>query len=138
MRGPRQRTSTIIGQPKHQMSHAWVKGSRLLLLVTALLVLVMPLTEYFWHFDKFLHGGQDFELSLLAVATSLCLALVLLQQRKKGIAIILAVRQWLSFLFQHGDLTKARTPARATSLIPVPTPPLALSALSLYNQPLQI
>ena len=29
--------------------------------------------EYFWRFDKFLLGGQDFELSLLSILIALCM-----------------------------------------------------------------
>ena len=46
---------------------------RLLLVATATLLLVMPWTEYFCHFDKFLRGGPDVELSLMAFLAFLCL-----------------------------------------------------------------
>jgi hypothetical protein len=39
---------------------------RLLLLLTSLLILAMPVTEYVWNFDDFLHGGSDVEFTLLA------------------------------------------------------------------------
>jgi hypothetical protein len=42
-------------------------GGRVLILLTALLLAVTPLTEYLWHFDNFLHGGQDMELGLLSI-----------------------------------------------------------------------
>lgn len=41
-------------------------GGRVLILLTALLLAVTPWTEYLWHFDNFLHGGQDMELGLLS------------------------------------------------------------------------
>ena len=53
----------------------------------------MPWTEYFWHFDRFLQGGQDLELGLLAVVSVLCLALLLAEHFKKGIARIVAIRR---------------------------------------------
>jgi len=85
------------------MSLVWVEGSRVALLLTAILVLVMPWTEYFWHFDKFLRGGQDFELGLLSVATFICLILVMLQHGKRGVTLILASRTWICFVLRHRD-----------------------------------
>jgi hypothetical protein len=40
--------------------------SRLLVLLTTVLLLVMPITEYLCNWDKFLRGGPDVEFSLLA------------------------------------------------------------------------
>jgi hypothetical protein len=40
--------------------------SRVLVLLTTLLLLVMPITEYLCNWDKFLRGGPDVEFSLLA------------------------------------------------------------------------
>ncbi|HEY1964358.1 MAG TPA: hypothetical protein VGG59_05480 [Acidobacteriaceae bacterium] len=40
--------------------------SRLLVLLTTSLLLVMPITEYLCNWDKFLRGGPDVEFSLLA------------------------------------------------------------------------
>jgi hypothetical protein len=53
-------------------------GGRVLIVLVALLTAVSPWTEYYWHFDNFLHGGQDFEFGLLATITVFCLVLVLL------------------------------------------------------------
>jgi hypothetical protein len=118
------------------MSQAWIVLSRALILLTFLQVLAMPWTEYFWHFDQFLRGGEDFELGLLAVATIFCLVVILLQHGKKSVAFILALRRWLSFVFQHGDPT---APGSFCGLIgashaaPLPSP-----ALDLYNFPTKI
>ena len=60
----------------------------------------MPLTEYYWTFDKFLRGGQDLEFGLLSMAAVFCLVLVLSQQRRLGVILILAVREWLRFGFE--------------------------------------
>jgi hypothetical protein len=62
----------------------------------ALLLLVMPWTEHFWHFDKFVLGGQDFEFSLLTFVIVLSLILLLSQRRKQALAVALAFWQWLS------------------------------------------
>lgn len=80
------------------MSSIWAAGSRVALLLTAIVILVMPLTEYFWHFDQFLRGGEDFELGLLLVASIICLALVLLQHSKRLVQRLLSVPRWLSTL----------------------------------------
>jgi len=118
------------------MSQAWVVLSRVLILFTILLVLAMPWTEYFWHFDQFLRGGEDFELSLLAVATIFCLVLILLQHGKKNVAFILALRRWLSFIFQHDDQAAPESCCgliTASHAAPLPSP-----ALGMYNLPIEI
>ena len=67
-------------------------GRALLALVSVLLV-VMPWTEYFCNFDKFLRGGQDVELGLLCVLTVLCLVLVLFQHGRNLVAFLISIRQ---------------------------------------------
>jgi hypothetical protein len=84
-------------------SQPYAMAGRVLILFTALLLIAMPWTEYFWNFDKFLHGGQDFELGLLSTLTVFRLLLVLLQHGKLGVALILAFRRWLWFVFQQAD-----------------------------------
>jgi|KBSSwiStaDraftv2_1062776.scaffolds.fasta_scaffold35318_2 hypothetical protein len=39
----------------------------------------MPITQGLWSWDKFLQGGQDFELSFLMTITCLCLILLRVQ-----------------------------------------------------------
>jgi hypothetical protein len=118
------------------MSQAWVVLSRMLILLTVLLVLAMPWTEYFWHFDQFLRGGEDFELSLLAVATLFCLVAILLQHGKQSVAFILTLRRWLSFVFQRDD---PAAPGSFCGLITAShATPRPSSALGMYNLPIQI
>jgi len=50
-----------------------------------ILLVIMPLTEYFWHFDNFLSGGQDFEFGLLAVLAFFGLVFVLLQHGRQAV-----------------------------------------------------
>jgi hypothetical protein len=96
----------------------------------------MPLTEYFWQFDGFLRGGQDFELGLLSLLTIFSLVVVLLQQRRQNVVLFLTVRRWLSLLF--GD-ANPRAVANAWSLIAnSDAMPLSSRALYRYNLPLQI
>jgi hypothetical protein len=78
---------------------------QILIFLTALLVAVMPVTEYLWTFDKFLRGGQDCEFGLLALAAIFCLVLVLSHhQRREIIAFVLSLQRVLSSLFQTADL----------------------------------
>jgi hypothetical protein len=131
-----QKTSISRGTRTAGMSQAWVVLSRVLILLTVLLVLAMPWTEYFWHFDHFLRGSEDFELSLLAVATIFCLVVILIQHGKKSVVFILALRRWLSFIFQHDD---PAVPGRFCGLIAASdTAPLPSPALGMYNLPIQI
>ena len=95
----------------------------------------MPWTEYFWQFDGFLHGGQDFELGLLALLTIFSLVLVLLQQRRQNVALLLTVRRWLSLIFEDADPRVAE----ACSLIAhSDAAPLSSRALRQYNLPIQV
>ena len=70
---------------------------RLLATLTTLLLIVMPLTEHLWTWDKFLRGGTDFEFGLLGIASALCLMLVLSQHYKQMINLLLAIRVFVSF-----------------------------------------
>jgi hypothetical protein len=76
-------------------------GGRVLIGLTALLIAVSPWTEYYWHFDNFLRGGQDFEFGLLATILVFCLALVLMQHSKQSVSLMFTLRRWLSILFQY-------------------------------------
>jgi hypothetical protein len=78
-------------------------GGRVLILLTALLLAVTPWTEYVWHFDNFLHGGQDMELGLLSIVTVFCLVLVLLQDGKQRVTSRVVIRQWQSSVFDQAD-----------------------------------
>jgi hypothetical protein len=134
-RGRLKHNSTTIRPPIDGISHACALGGRLLILSTAVLILVMPLTEYFWQFDRFLRGGQDFELGLLSLLTIFSLVLVLLQQRRQNLALLLNLRRWLSLIFEDPGPRMAN----ACSLIALSVAvPLSSRALSRYNLPLQI
>jgi small-conductance mechanosensitive channel len=118
------------------ISQTYARGGRLLLLFTAILIVVMPWTEYFWQFDGFLHGGQDFELGLLSVLTLFSLVLVLLQQRRQKVALLLTVRRWLSLLFEDPG---PRAVAKACNLnAHSDAVPLSSCALCRYNLPIQV
>jgi hypothetical protein len=129
-------TSTTIRPPIDGISQAYALGGRLLILSTATLIFVMPWTEHFWQFDRFLRGGQDFELGLLSLLTIFSLVLVLLQQRRQYVALLLTVRRWLSLVFEDED---PRAVANACSLIAhSDATPLSTRALCRYNLPIQV
>jgi len=73
---------------------------RALIALIALLTAVSPWTQYYWHFDNFPHGGDDFELGAFSVAIVVCLILVMLQNRNRGFLLVLAVRA-RSFFARH-------------------------------------
>jgi hypothetical protein len=109
-------------------------GGRVLIVLVALLTAVSPWTEYYWHFDNFLHGGQDFEFGLLATITVFCLVLVLLQHSKQGVALWFALRRWLSVLFQHPDASSPTLSYRwimASYAVVLPDPTSGMSDLPL-------
>jgi hypothetical protein len=96
----------------------------------------MPWTEYFWQFDGFLRGGQDFELGLLSLLTILSLVLVLLQQRRQNVALLLTVRRWLSLVFEDPG---PQAVANACSLTAhSDAVPLSSRPLCRYNLPIQV
>ena len=128
-------TSTIMA-PIDGISQACALGGRLLILSTAVLILVMPWTEYFWQFDRFLRGGQDFELGLLSLLTIFSLVLVLLQQRRQDVALLLTIRRWLSLVFEDPG---PRIVANACGLnAHSDAVPLSCRALCRYNLPIQV
>lgn len=135
-RGRLEHTSTTIRPPIDCISRAYARGGRLLILFTAILIVVMPWTEYFWQSDGFLHGGQDFELGLLSLLTILSLVLVLLQQRRQSVALLLTVRRWLSLIFEDPCprivANACRLNAHSDAV------PLSSRALCRYNLPLQV
>ncbi len=108
----------------------------MLILAAAVLIAVMPVTDYFWQFDRFLRGGQDFELGLLSLITILSMVLVLLRQRRQDVALLVTIQRWLSF----GSVDANRPPrAGACSLVADLHDPLSLHpALCSYSLPIQV
>jgi len=68
-----------------------IRLSRLLLLLVAVELLTMPITQHFWAWDRFLHGGQDFELTMLVTVSCLCLVLLRAQHCRRAIGLLLVV-----------------------------------------------
>jgi hypothetical protein len=71
---------------------------RVLLSLTAILLITTPLTQYIWTWDHFLRGGQDYELSTLIVLAFFCLVPVLAQHCKQSIDLLFAAPGQTSFL----------------------------------------
>jgi hypothetical protein len=63
-----------------QPAHLYSNMGRLLLLLAALVLIALPFTQQIWSWDRFLHGGHDFETSVLLILTTLCLVLVLVRR----------------------------------------------------------
>jgi hypothetical protein len=66
--------------------------SRLLLLFVAVEAVTMPITQGIWSWDKFLRGGQDFELGLLMILTCLCLVLLRVQESRSRVGWLAVIR----------------------------------------------
>ena len=128
--------STKNGIGLNGLSEAFVAVGRRFVLFAVMLVVLMPLTEYYWTFDKFLRGGQDLEFGLLSLAAVFCLVLVLCQQRRLGLILILAIRRWLRFAFKHID-QPARERSRAI-LASLHVSPLPHPTSAGYILPIQI
>jgi hypothetical protein len=111
-----------------------LRFSRILLLFTAVELITMPVTQEFWTWDRFLHGGQDFELGLLVIITCLCLILLNAEQSRRTLGLLLALEGILLPLRR-----RAIRKLYAISLCPDHRPkiPFRLSPVS-FNLPLLI
>ena len=128
--------SPVCAVPADGVYRACVSAGRLFILLTASLLIVMPWTEYFWSFDRFLRGGQDFELGLLSVMIFLCLIVVLLQHCKADVLSLLTRRQWLHRIFRSAESSSLRVVLSFQSKsFAVPLP---VSELDRYNLPIQV
>ena len=77
---------------------------RFLVLLAAISMLTMPLTQDIWTWDRFLRGGQDFEAWTLTIVIILCLAVLLSQLCKRRLDLLFAVLRKLAFTFDHDEL----------------------------------
>ena len=110
-------------------------AGRVLVLLVALLLVITPWTEYFWHFDNFLHGGQDMEFGLISIVTVLCLVLVLLQDGKQHMTSVVAICRWLSSIFEQAA---PLIPESFFEFNPANISPPPGSPLDAYNPPIRI
>jgi hypothetical protein len=91
-----------------QPAHLYSGMGRLLLLLAAFVLISLPFTQQFWTWDRFLHGGHDFETSVLLILTTLCLVLVL---ARRG-------NQCLSLLFRSRGVFCSPSPQSSTLSAP--------------------
>jgi hypothetical protein len=90
---------------------AWVRAGRILLLVNVVVLIASGFTEHLWTWDRFLHGGQDFELSLLALLAFFCLILVLAQHFRHRFSELLDRRGGSSLTLDFAVLAPAAPPS---------------------------
>jgi hypothetical protein len=107
-----------------------------LIALIALLTAVSPWTQYYWHFDNFPRGGEDFEFSFLCVLMGFCLLLILMQIGRQGVTLWFSLRRWLAVIFQRPDrlasiFSSHLIPADCAVSPPDPTP-------AVYDLPLRI
>jgi hypothetical protein len=108
----------------------------MLILFSAVLAIVMPWTENFWHFDKFPYGGDDFELSVFLIVAILGLVLVLIQHGQKSVTFILALARWLSPV-SWSTISPAMESFDAL-MAALHTPPIPSPTLSACNLPIRV
>lgn len=109
---------------------------RVLLILAAVSLLTMPLTQRMWTWDRFLHGGRDFESSMLVILTTLCLAVLLLQVCKRHVDSLFAA--WRLFAFPaDDDGILSGIPLPGASFV-LHTEQAASSTIPVYSLPLQI
>jgi hypothetical protein len=108
----------------------WYQGmGRLLVLLASVVLLALPFTQQIWTWDRFLHGGQDFETTLLLILTSLCLVLVMARGCRQVIKLLL--RPW-SRLLVVGCSANVQSSLISATYVD------RLASHSKYNLPLQI
>ncbi len=121
---------------KDKVCRLYASVGHFLVLCAGLIILLMPWTEQHWTFDGFLHGRPDFELSLLAVVTMLCLVLLLAFMAKHSVAVLLSLRIWFSRMFNKaGLLAQLSFCGLRSESVGAPGP---YPAMGFYNLPLQI
>ncbi len=110
----------------------WFKSmGRLLLVLASAVLIALPFTQQVWTWDRFLHGGQDFETTLLLILTSLCLVLVMVRGCRQGIKLLLTL--WSQMLVRRGSAILQPSRISATCENRSAGPPIVN-----YNLPLQI
>jgi hypothetical protein len=118
------------------VSRACALCARILILLSAFLLVAMPWSENFFHFDDFPRGGEDFELSVFLLVAIFGLVLVLLQHGKRGVTFLLALRGWLSCILQRAGF---RAPQHFGGLVAsLHAPPILNPTLGNYNLPMQV
>jgi hypothetical protein len=89
----------------------WVRAGRLLLVINVIVLILSGFTEHLWTWDRFLRGGQDFELSLLALIAFFCLILVLAQYFRRRFSELFDRRDGSSFERDLSALPSTASPS---------------------------
>lgn len=77
--------------------------SRMLLVLLAIELVTMPITQHFWTWDRFLHGGHDFESGLLMVVICLCFALLRAQHCRQNLGFLLEIGTLLLLVLRRRE-----------------------------------
>lgn len=88
--------------------------SRAVLLLVAVELITMPVTQHYWMWDKFMHGGQDFELGLLMAVTCVCFVLLRTQICRENLGLLLAMGTCLLLVLQRRDPSRLARFGRVT------------------------
>jgi hypothetical protein len=115
--------------------HAADSVGRFLLVLAAVELISMPLTQYAWTWDHFLQGGMDFESSLLFLVVCLGLLLVLRQHCRQA-GNLQVPKRWLSLPSFNTGKSTATLGTRA--FLPIHRELRASSDLAKCYLPLQI
>ena len=105
---------------------------RILLALTAVLLITMPATQHYWTWDHFLRGGHDYELGTLMLLSLMSLALVLAKHCKQCVDSLFA--SWALLRFYCCDSSLAETSELALRGARCSAPP----GIDTYSFPLQI
>lgn len=70
----------------------YTRTGRVLLVLASILLIALPFTQRIWTWDRFLHGGHDFETNLLLILCALCLVLVMIRHYRQGFRLLLTFR----------------------------------------------
>ena len=106
----------------------YARTGRLLLLLASIVLMALPFTQHLWTWDRFLHGGHDFETNVLLIVITLCLVLVMVRSCRQGIRILINTLARLFLPPRHVALAEARRDCDQT----------AGSSMPLWSLPLQI
>lgn len=128
-------TSIANKSDDHQLYLSIRATGSMLVSLSAILILLMPLTEYFWHFDHFLRGGEDFEFGLLAFFTILCLAMLLVKSGESRMNHFFDIGKRISLTLYN--LLSATSAAFSWLLVEVNKPRCTVCSAR-YSRPIQI
>ena len=106
----------------------YARAGRLLLLVAAIVLIALPFTQRLWTWDRFLHGGHDFETNILLIVVALCLVLVMVQSCRLGIRVLISAWTRLFLPRRQVVLAETRRVCDQTAGSPIP----------IWSLPLQI